>query len=323
MATLVYNNRDERFELYHGNDTESYLQLFNYGYLGKIKIPSISEYNEETKDKFISAVDYFNTITNSENRFYYRSYNMEMKLISEINNISYYPVIIPININVNNIKRLVQPPLEKVLDLFDMTFSEYQFMVDFTTKKGYNKIIVKNNLKLYVSPYTDTFFTLFKGNPIEKYFEVDWKDRFNCDIPVKKIPNYYKKKIRSKYTGGTDGEIFISLYYRESWPNLFNYEPKIYEYDNFKKPEITDYDNPCCYSEEQLKYKKEQEELEKKRKEEALRQNMLNRLKDGYCDVCGAPNASYVIDPFDDEINGVKNHRWLCKDCYNDCLGDI
>lgn len=42
----------------------------------------------------------------------------------------------------------------------------------------------------------------------------------------------------------------------------------------------------------------------------------------GFCSICGEP-ASYVIDPYDEEMNGVIHYRWLCDKCYNDLLGDI
>lgn len=41
------------------------------------------------------------------------------------------------------------------------------------------------------------------------------------------------------------------------------------------------------------------------------------------CFVCGASNASYIANPFDEEMNGICRMQWLCTDCYNNACGDI
>lgn len=43
----------------------------------------------------------------------------------------------------------------------------------------------------------------------------------------------------------------------------------------------------------------------------------------GYCSRCGCEHADLVANPFDEEINGIINMEWLCRDCYNDICGDI
>lgn len=326
MATLVYNRTYNCFELYHNDDAESYLEYRGCKHLKKVKIPKLSDYSEDTKDKFISSIEYYNNIIDEEIKFMYPIYGVEVNIISQINNINYIPIRIPINENNHDMDSLNPNSIciEKVLNFFEISYSEYFLLINITRDKKYNKIIVKNNLKLYIAPYMWSYFTLIKGKPIKKYIEVNWKDRFNYNgLPLKKIPTYYKKKIRSEYTGGSEGDLFVIALYRELWKNLFGYEPRIYDYNTFQIPEITDYDMPCCYSEEQLSYKKEKEEIEKKKKEEYFRQRELNKLKDGYCDFCGSENASYRADPCEKELNGKTVMRWLCDSCYDNCLGDI
>lgn len=71
---------------------------------------------------------------------------------------------------------------------------------------------------------------------------------------------------------------------------------------------------------EEIRKKKEAEEKARREYEEDLERR---KNTPGYCSRCGAPCASYVPNPFDEEINGIINYEWLCDDCYNDYCGDI
>lgn len=64
---------------------------------------------------------------------------------------------------------------------------------------------------------------------------------------------------------------------------------------------------------------------EKERKEAEAYRKRLERLKhtDGYCSVCGAPHASYVANPYYDDICGETRMEWLCDSCYGNTAGDI
>lgn len=77
------------------------------------------------------------------------------------------------------------------------------------------------------------------------------------------------------------------------------------------------------YSEEEkaeiIKKENEKKEAERKRLEEIERRKELP----GYCDICGCEHADYVQDPYQYEMNGYIVHRWLCRHCYSDLLGDI
>lgn len=40
---------------------------------------------------------------------------------------------------------------------------------------------------------------------------------------------------------------------------------------------------------------------------------------------CGKHDGpvEYVINPYDEDVNGVTNWQWLCARCYDDSAGDI
>lgn len=67
-----------------------------------------------------------------------------------------------------------------------------------------------------------------------------------------------------------------------------------------------------------LKNKEEQERIKKYKKDLEI-----CKKTPGYCSRCGSPNASYIENPYQKEINGLSVYEWMCSDCYNDCLGDI
>lgn len=76
-------------------------------------------------------------------------------------------------------------------------------------------------------------------------------------------------------------------------------------------------------NEEQLEIvrKKEVKEFQEQKKHEHTIEE--RKLLPGYCDVCGAEDADYCADPYDEEIYGEENMRWLCSKCYADIMGDI
>ncbi len=42
------------------------------------------------------------------------------------------------------------------------------------------------------------------------------------------------------------------------------------------------------------------------------------------CERCGTTeNVSYVIDPYDEEINDIQRWCYLCPECYEEYLCDI
>lgn len=81
--------------------------------------------------------------------------------------------------------------------------------------------------------------------------------------------------------------------------------------------------DPYDYSDEEkaeiLRKKAEDEERKRKYQEELEKR----KHTPGYCECCGEEGASYVEDPYDADINGVSNYRWLCGRCYENIAGDI
>ena len=65
-------------------------------------------------------------------------------------------------------------------------------------------------------------------------------------------------------------------------------------------------------------------ENEKKLAEEQARIELEKRKNTpGNCSRCGAPNADYVANPFELDVNGHIHMEWLCHDCYENIKGDI
>jgi hypothetical protein len=42
-----------------------------------------------------------------------------------------------------------------------------------------------------------------------------------------------------------------------------------------------------------------------------------------FCEHCGAEEASYVINPYDQDVNNIEVWQWICDDCYEAFCGDI
>ena len=80
-----------------------------------------------------------------------------------------------------------------------------------------------------------------------------------------------------------------------------------------------EYDYSAEEKAEMVRIENEKKEAERKRLEEIERRKELP----GYCDICGQEHAEYVQDPFQYAMNGYIIHRWLCRYCYNDLIGDI
>ena len=41
------------------------------------------------------------------------------------------------------------------------------------------------------------------------------------------------------------------------------------------------------------------------------------------CEMCGSEDAELLVDPFEEDMNGIIVMRWLCSSCYNSIAGDI
>ena len=43
----------------------------------------------------------------------------------------------------------------------------------------------------------------------------------------------------------------------------------------------------------------------------------------GDCVICGTANSELVINPYDEDIHGVRVLEYICSDCYNSLCQDI
>lgn len=42
-----------------------------------------------------------------------------------------------------------------------------------------------------------------------------------------------------------------------------------------------------------------------------------------HCEDCGSEESNYIIDPYEYELIGVENWRWLCSECENNLAMEI
>lgn len=82
---------------------------------------------------------------------------------------------------------------------------------------------------------------------------------------------------------------------------------------------IVNYD----YTDEQKKYIKECE-IEKNNKHlKYLEELDVRKRTPGFCSCCGKEYASYVADPYIEEMYGETSMTWLCDECYHDFCMDV
>lgn len=112
---------------------------------------------------------------------------------------------------------------------------------------------------------------------------------------------------------------------RKEFKEIYNTYPFDYKKLNemlYNLPPI-DLNDSWDYTEEikeEMRIGREKAYQEKLKREQELEER---KNTPGYCSRCGAKHADYVANPFDEEINGIINMEWLCRDCYNDICGDI
>lgn len=168
---------------------------------------------------------------------------------------------------------------------------------------------------------------------------------FGKDKPVKKYKTYKKvgKHVRfwqKWYNWGKPGQDTY-YYWDVKHPeklavashhhNIIDAFPELHDKNNHNIPYTIDLSTvePFKASDEyefaadKLRELQKQEE-EKKRKEEEARIELEKRkATPGNCSRCGAPNADYVANPYQLEMNGTIHMEWLCHDCYESIKGDI
>ena len=145
------------------------------------------------------------------------------------------------------------------------------------------------------SPYTFTYWKFKKG---VKYlvFDFDWRYLFGL-LPVE----YERLNII---------DLHNKFDYIEAYKRLFELDP-------------IDLNDSWDYTDEQ---KREIEIAKKERQEKIIKANEeleIRKNTPGYCSCCGEPGANYVDDPYDYEIYGVHNKRWLCPHCEHEFAMDV
>lgn len=257
MATLVYNKLFNNFMLLHGNNSRTiihYGENNKFNFIDKLDIPMWSEIKKLGENAFPTRQDFYNLlIKNKYDSSICKLKNIDIALEDNSNELKYNPIILFDNSLLVRASSL-RNSTEKILKFFNIDKKDFEQMKNFMVKKGYSIIIIKNHIRLYVSPVENTInvFTLFQGSPLTKKLSIPWKERYDYDYRLNlKIPNYYKKYINVNYIGGDEGELFLTSFdITKCWPQFFHFETKIF--NSLKEIKlITNYDVLASYTKEQ------------------------------------------------------------------------
>lgn len=179
------------------------------------------------------------------------------------------------------------------------------------------------------------------------------KDAKTCNSLSKSVKTWYHKPLPStssdypvdvlthKFKSNKDFVYFTysHLYLKNFIPEIFVDDTKwngvlngtvsyfnpdyVYEtlYNEFEPYNLS---NSYDYSEEVKARMQREQEIREEIQERINAEKLANgEIPDEYCEICGSVFASLVADPYDEEIYGETNMRWLCDDCYNDLCQDI
>lgn len=288
MASLVYSSHGGSFLLYHGDNLNNYIQ-FEYDKT-KHSIPNyenISDYIPPCREYFWCGKDYgINTLEDVDSDCKYRP--IIVGGISEFGDISAF---------------------------FGIKDKEHYEKI--CREKHIHYIVIKSHLDIWYAMTSNRHVLTF-GKPKLVTEKVRWIERFNHPFFNFATNLKYKKFIDISYYTGEDGKHLITIYHPSAfYPNI--------EFENLSTLDFKpiSYSEPSVYTDEQRKAFAEKKKREKEEAERYRLEIEANKEKDGYCDVCGASNASYIANPFDEEMNGICRMQWLCTDCYNNACGDI
>ena len=144
-------------------------------------------------------------------------------------------------------------------------------------------------------PFTYTYWKFKRG---AKYlvFIIDWKYLYTL------LPIEYDELEIAELNANND--------YRKAMWRLSELEPidldSSWDYNGVQKREI------------------EQAWIEKREKERKAREELeIRRHTPGYCHVCGAEHANYVINPYYYKMYGSTTREWLCPSCEYDAAMDV
>lgn len=192
----------------------------------------------------------------------------------------------------------------KVLDMFNKTVDKYP-----------SKTIIVENVNpwiMYINYNLVVYFgedkPVIKSKTIKtctpsykKWTGYNWKQN--------KPETYYYADVKEPHKLFIFGNTY-KFKYREDVENIEGqYITKFDMSDEVYKQKVSE------------KIKKEKEELDRKRK--YLAEVEERKHTSGYCQFCGEPNAMFVPDPFQADMNGNYTPVWICPYCYESHLGDI
>jgi len=144
-------------------------------------------------------------------------------------------------------------------------------------------------------PFTFTYWKFKRG---VKYlvFDIDWRYLFRL-LPIE----YSELEIE---------ELAVKNDYREAIRRISELRQidlnESWDYNSVQKKEIEH-----AWIEKREKERKAQEELE------------IRKHTPGYCCMCGAENANYVVNPYSYEMYGSTAREWLCPSCEHEAAMDV
>lgn len=188
-----------------------------------------------------------------------------------------------------------------------------------------NKAIIFKDINKYVGKETKSCKTL--SQYVKTWYQKPWPIMSNM-FPVEVLFHKFKNNkdfvyftYSHRYLKNLIPEIFVD---DTTWNSFLNSSDAYYNcdlvYEKLYKLEPYNLSNSYDYSDEIKAWMKHEQEMQEKVNVEKLTKD---EIPDGYCEICGSPFASFVADPYDEEIYGDATMRWLCDDCYNDLCQDI
>lgn len=290
MATLVYTRSINGFQVLH-SDNVKHVAIKDYD---SIELPIYDNWGE-----FVISFE----------KSIYESHVYFSDVIQEHEcDRKYNPIILR-----NERKQFGNATFKEFFNI-----EEENVYLEFCHKHNITNLIVKTNIDLWYSMTNGYEHILTIGKPQKNELTIRWINRYTCPFYKVTQNEKYKKYIKVPYFSGKNNLYLTTTYTPQSF----------YPQVNFDNISTIDFE-PIPYSNLSTKTEEEREMI---MKQEIIKQQKLNEYKaklefqkdlDGYCDICGESNASYTIDPFDEDLNGVINMRWLCTDCYQNLMADI
>lgn len=186
------------------------------------------------------------------------------------------------------------------------------------------KAILFKDINKYVGKETKSCKTLTQY--VKTWYHKSWPITSSM-FPVEVLSHKFKNNkdfvyftYSHRYLKNLIPEIFVD---DTTWNSFLNSSDAYFNcdivYEKLYKLEPYNLSNSYDYSDEiKARMKKEQEI-----REEYYMKMLEETETEGCCERCGSHNASYIADPYVEEIYGDIQMCWLCDECYNDLCQDI